>query len=468
VDASHYEILPDAVFYPKDLYDLQKVCKYSHAKKVPITPRGAGTGLLGQSLSGGIIVDFTKHMNKIVEIEEDHVVVQPGVIKGMLDRELKKRNKFLPPDPASSNFCTIGGMIADNSSGVHCLAYGSTIDFLVGIDAVYADGEAGFARADRFDSKSERLEKLLSPHLDLIKNGYPKVSKNSCGYRLDAVMSDKFMPHKVFAASEGTLGLVTSAELRILDTPVYRCMVVFGFEDLLTAILAVPHVLKFSPVALEILDHTVLPAGRTENTGCLMFVEFAGNNTRIEDRLTTCIEELAGRCSVIEYASDEQSMANIWRARKGALNEVMKLAVGSRKPIGLIEDTVVPPQLLSDHAANLLKIYRENKLEYVMYGHAGNGNLHTRPLVDTNSAEDADLVQRIAGTVFRQVISAGGTITGEHGDGIARVGFIEMMYGKKIAGLFSLVKRVFDPKFLMNPGKKVPCKSTSQRKADVE
>jgi FAD/FMN-containing dehydrogenase len=457
VDASHYEISPAAVVCPADDHDVEEVCRYSSAKKVPITARGAGTGLLGQSLSDGIILDFTKHMNRIIEIEDDHVTVQPGIVKGVLDRELKKKNKVLPPDPASSNYCTIGGMIADNSSGVHCLGYGNTIDFLEAVSVVYADGEPGFASADRFDDRMEKLCKLLSPNIDVIKSGYPKVSKNSCGYRLDAMVSGGFAPHKVFAASEGTLAIVTSVRLRILDIPAYRCMMVLGFEDLLGAVSAVPAILKSSPVALEMLDHTVISrCGRAGDAGCLLFVEFAGESRRVEDRLAACRPGLAGRCSVLEYASDDQSIAKIWRARKGALNDIMKLTVGSRRPIGLIEDTVVRPELLPDHAANLIRTYRENELDYVMYGHVGDGNMHTRPLVDTGSGKEVELIQRIAGEIFKWVVRNDGTITGEHGDGIARVGYIEMMYGKQLASIFSKVKRLLDPAFTMNPGKKVP------------
>src|SRR5919198_3089209 len=236
VDASHYEIEPAAVVCPADEHDVQHICQYSFAKKIPIVARGAGTGLLGQCLSDGIILDFTKHMDKIIEIGDDYVVVEPGIVKGVLDKELKKRNKFLPPDPASSNYCTIGGMIADNSSGVHCLGYGNTIDFIEAVNLVYADGEPGLASPGSFDGRMEKVVRLLSPYVDTVKNGYPKVSKNSCGYRLDAAMSDKFMPHKLFAASEGTLGIVTSAKLRILDIPACMCMMVLGFKDLMDAV----------------------------------------------------------------------------------------------------------------------------------------------------------------------------------------------------------------------------------------
>jgi glycolate oxidase len=459
VDASHYEIEPSAVSCPVDEDDVQHICQYSFAKKIPITARGAGTGLLGQSLSNGIILDFAKHMNKVIEIGNDYVIVQPGIVKGVLDKELKKRKKFLPPDPASSNYCTIGGMIANNSSGVHCLGYGNTITFLEEVKIVYADGKIGFASSSKYDNRMKELSKLLSPHIDKIRNSYPKVSKNSCGYRLDAVIANKFKPHKVFAASEGTLGLMTSAMLRILEMPAHRCLMILCFEDLISALFAVPRVLKFSPVALEMLDHTVImPQGsKSSNAGCLLFIEFAGNgsSSKLERDMTACRQELVGTCSVVEYASDEQSMSKIWEARRSALNSIMKLTVGSRKPIGLIEDTVVHPSFLMNHASNILRVYRENRLEYVIYGHVGDGNMHTRPLIDTASTKQVKLMREIARQVFSQVIKSGGTITGEHGDGLARTDYIEMMYGKQMTSLFSMVKKLFDPSFIMNPGKKV-------------
>lgn len=467
VDASHYEIAPAVIVCPKDAHDVQKVCRLAHSKRVSITGRGAGTGLLGQSLSdGGIVLDFTRHMNKVLEIGDDHVVAQPGVVKGVLDRELKKKGKFLPPDPASSNYCTLGGMIANNSSGVHCLGYGNTIDFIDGLEVVYADGSAGFADAAAAgrDVRLSRLKELLAPHTGAISAAFPKVNKNSCGYRLDAVISagGKYLPQKIFAASEGTLGLVTSARMRILDLPERRCLLVLAFDDLLDALAAVPEILQFSPVALEMLDHTVLTYGDYRaDAGCLLFIEFAGDRLGdVEGRMQACREKLAGGsrggASAVEYASDEGSMARIWAARKGALNDIMKMTVGSRRPIGLIEDTVVPPAMLAQHAASLLQAYRDSRLDYVMYGHVGDGNMHTRPLVDTDSRSETEMIQKLAARVFAQVVQSGGTITGEHGDGLGRVGYIESMYGPAVTALFRKVKELFDPLCILNPGKKVP------------
>ena len=454
VDASHYEVAPEAIVCPVDEGDVQEICRYAHSKKIPITGRGAGTGLLGQSLSSGLVMDFTRHMNKVLEVADNYVVAQPGIVKGVLDKELKKRNKFLPPDPASSNYCTIGGMIADNSSGVHCLGFGNTIDFVEALDIIYADGAAGFASAARHDGRMSTLKRLLGPSAGLINNAYPKVSKNSCGYRLDALLQEGFSPQKVFAASEGTLGLVTSARLSIMDLPERRSLIVFGFGHILAATAAVQEILGFSPVALELLDHTVISHGGSDAAGCLVYAEFAGKGA--EGRMDACRRKLAGKATVIEYASDESSLTRMWAARKGALNDIMKMTVGSRRPIGLIEDTVVPPAMLAQHTASLLTAYRDNRLNYVMYGHIGDGNLHTRPLVDTGSRSESEMIERLAESVFSEVIRAGGTITGEHGDGIARTGYIEQMYGSQITAIFRQVKELFDPGYLLNPGKKVP------------
>jgi len=466
VDASHYTVKPSTVVCPVDKYDIEEICKYCFSKNVPITARGAGTGLLGQSLSNSIVIDFTKYMNKIMEIGTDYIEVQPGVIKGILDKELKKRGKFLPPDPASSNYCTIGGMIANNSSGAHCLGYGSTIDFIQEISVVYSDGTAGYVNGNNKsnDCMMANLLRLLSPYVGVIQNRYPKVTKNSCGYRLDAVINRQgFSPQKIFAASEGTLGILTSIKLKIVDIPLYHNLLVLGFEDLLSAISEVPLILQFFPVALEMLDHTVVchrenntPRQLTTNPGCLLFVEFAGDRIGdVERKLNRCKEKLSGKCKVIESVTDERSMTQIWEARKGALNRIMKLTYGTRKPIGLIEDTVVKPSILHAYAQYLLQTYFDSKLDYVFYGHVGDGNLHTRPLIDMDSKSEVELIERLAHQVFDRVIRTGGTITGEHGDGIARVKYIPFMYGNEIFSIFLQVKKIFDPQFILNPGKKI-------------
>jgi glycolate oxidase len=485
VDASSYSVSPSLIVCPQSEHDVQEVCRYCFSKNIPVTARGAGTGLLGQSLTNSVLIDCTKHMNRITEIGDDYVIIQPGIVKGILDRELKKKGKFLPPDPASSNYCTIGGMIANNSSGAHCLGYGNTIDFLQEIQVAYSDGSSAllgdkrctgageFGDGDDVNGKLMKdLFELLSHHSGAIKKQYPRVSKNSCGYRLDAVINDyHFSPQKIFAASEGTLGIVTSAKMSIMDIPLYRHLLVLGFENLLSAIYVVPLILQFFPIALELLDHSVFPneesmqeiesnnglTARCGGGGCLLFVEFAGDNLiDIEINVKSCMDKLSYRCDVLENATDEQSIVHIWQARKSALNQVMKLTVGSRKPVGLIEDTVVSPYLLYQYTQYLQQLYAHYKVRYVIYGHAGDGNLHTRPLVDMNSKSEIEMLEKLAQNVFNKVVKSGGTITGEHGDGLARIKYIEYVYTSEIISLFKEVKKLFDPKFIMNPGKKIP------------
>ncbi len=466
VDASNYIIKPELIVCPRDRYDVENLCEYCFDKNISLTPRGAGTGLLGQSLSNNIVMDFTKYMNKILEIESDYVIVEPGVVKGVLDKELKKRGKFLPPDPASGNYCTIGGMIANNSSGAHSLGYGSTIDFLQEVNIVYSDGTFSQINEESyaFDPLMIKLFKLLSPYLDIIQNQFPKVTKNSCGYRLDALFSkNKFSPQKIFASSEGTLGLVTSSKMKIMDIPLYRHLLLLSFKNIFSAILQVPLILKFSPTAVELLDHTVISNinknsinDPLENFGCLLFVEFAEDKSGyIDKKVKLFKEKLFDKCNILESVSDEKSISQIWASRKGALNNVMKISDGSRKPIGLIEDTVVGSESLYDYVRFMLQSFADNDLEYVIYGHAGDGNLHVRPIIDTNSESQIKLMNSLAEQIFKKVIKLGGTITGEHGDGLARVNYIPLMYGDKLYSIFEQVKSLLDPTLILNPGKKI-------------
>lgn len=484
VDASEFAILPTTIIQVKDKEDISNVCKYAYSKNLAITARGAGTGLLGQSLTTGISLDFTKYMNKIFELENDYVMVQPGIVKAVLDKELKKRGKFLPPDPSSSNFCTIGGMIANNSSGIHALGYGNTIDFLDGIEIIYSNGfiESLLNQAhDIHDSakreshyvrtnKINQLFKLFSSDiLESISGKFPKVTKNSCGYRIDTLIdnSKRYLPHKIFASSEGTLGITTLAKFRILDLPLYKSLMVIGFDNLLKAVKSVPTILTMRPTSLELLDYSVLCYEQlvgnksnykfnNNNGGTLLFVEFAGDDfVKIELKVQLCKEKLDGYGEILAITSDNVSCERIWSARKNALNNVMKLTVGSRKPISLIEDTIVNPYYLYDYTLFLLKIYKKYKLDYIFYGHAGNGNLHTRPVIDTASSIYKDLIGSLATEVFSKVYELSGSITAEHGDGISRTKYISQMYGNTIFDIFKKIKFIFDPTNIMNPGKKV-------------
>jgi glycolate oxidase len=460
VDASHFILNPELIYKPLDADDVCNLCKFCNDKHTSITARGAGTGLLGQSLSSGVILDFTANMNKIIEMGDDYVIVQPGLVKGKLDSELSKKRKFFPADPASGNFCTIGGMVANNSSGPHSLGYGSTIDHVQEISITYSDGIRGTVGPTmRKDERISRLLEIISPNADLINRKYPKVSKNSCGYRLDEVLSHNGAnPQRVFVASEGTLGIVTSTRLRILDIPLNQNLLVVAYQDLQLAMQSVPSILKFSPTALEMLDRSVISSDRVHfsGSGCLLFIEFSGDNrVDIETKLHKCKSRVEDNGQVLESAFDPISIRHIWESRKNALNSIMKFTVGSRRPVGLIEDTVVRPDLLFEYSLYLKRLYSKYKLDYVMYGHVGNGNLHTRPLIDTEELSEINLLEGLAKQVFKRVVEYGGTITGEHGDGLARSKYVQMVYGNRLYSLFKQVKNLFDPQMILNPGKKV-------------
>jgi len=484
VDASEYCLFPASIIQVKDNEDISNICKYAYSHNVSVTGRGAGTGLLGQSLTAGVCLDFTKYMNKMIEFENDYVIVEPGIVKAILDKELKKKGKFLPPDPASSNFCTIGGMIANNSSGIHALGYGNTIDFLDGIEIVYSNGsiESLFeSYNNKHNSKDtinhvhstnkiNHLFKLFSQDiLQYISSKFPKVTKNSCGYRIDSIIdnSGRYLPHKIFTSSECTLGITTLAKFKILDLPLYRSVMVIGFENILKAIKVVPIILTFSPSALELLDSSILNYENmlynkgsykfnSNKSGTILFVEFDGDNlVNVELRLRLCREKLCAYGEIIEVTSDKVSSEKIWSARKSALNNVMKLTLGSRKPISLIEDTVVNPEFLYEYTLFLLDVYKQYKLDYVFYGHAGNGNLHTRPIIDTASNSYKHLIKSLTDDVFSKVYEFSGSITAEHGDGISRTKYISKMYGPIIFDLFKKIKFIFDPTNIMNPGKKI-------------
>ncbi len=461
VDASHCYVKPMAVSFPSDKYEIQEICNYAHSRNIPVTCRGAGTGLLGQSLSSGIIIDFTKKMNKILEIGENYVVTQPGVVKAVLDKELAKKGKFIPPDPASSNYCTIGGMLSNNSSGPHGLGYGSIINYVQNVEVVYGDGMLGYADCNHYDEKVRKMLELISSFNFDLKSYYPNVNKNSSGYRIDTIFEkNKVYPHKIFIASEGSLAVMTSSKVSILDIPVKKCLVILRFENILDAAMVVPSILKYGPVAMELLDRGSILEGWTagdsgDSNTCIMFVEFCDDDNSIYEKVSKFEFAMRDRVKILEGGYDQKSVDNAWIERKNSLNRSMKKGMGSRKPAGIIEDTVVHPDILYYYLVFLLKALAKYNLDYTVYGHAGNGNLHLRPFIELDSSRSDSLMHALASEVFNYIIKVRGSISGEHGDGMIRTKFVPLMYGGKMYDIFKKIKLIFDDKYIMNPGKKI-------------
>lgn len=468
VDASNYQIYPQMICFPKDKDDIIELIESTKNNNMPITCRGAGTGLIGNSLSNGLIMDFTRFMNKIVDIDIENNVVytQPGIVKAILDKELKKLGKYIPPDPASSNYCTIGGMISNNSSGIHSLGFGSIWQYINKVDFLYSNGSEGFACAD--SSCDEKIKKILMTMFsdyEKIISYYPSVKKNSCGYRIDTVFNKIFQPQNIFAASEGTLGIIHTVGLRMIDLPEFRSLFLIRFPNLLTSTAYVNSMLSTKPIAMELLDSSVMDSFISsivvEKKYCLIFIEYSYDKPNKIDLIYNSLKNAVyPDGEIVDCAHDELSIIKLWHSRKNALNVAIKNTVGTRKPFAIIEDTVVNPIHIYDYVKFLLYTYKKLGFSYVIYGHVGDGNLHTRPVINDDpnifSLEKIDeLLKNLANIVFDKAIELKGTITGEHGDGIARTPYVKKVYGDFVYSYFQYLKTSFDPDNRLNPGKKV-------------
>lgn len=485
-DASSYEIMPLCVVVPKNKEDVVRIVKYAYEKKVPVIARGGGSGLAGQAVGAGIIIDFTKHLNNVVELnaEKNCVIVEPGIYKSVLDQYLKKRGKYLPPDPSSSDYCTIGGMIANNGCGAHTVKYGATIDYVLSLEVALANGEVIQTRPVRLDSEEwkhlasgESFEariyrdtgKLFERNRELIKK-IPRLKKNSSGYRLERLVEEgAFDLGKIIVSSEGTLGVVLQAKLRVLDLPKKKGLALLHFNDFEKAGDAVSHILKLNPSAIELVDDQIVKLASSlypdlrekvpEHVKAVLLVEFDGDDL---DPIKKSIAELErmvvkekGLANYMAAAYEADEMKKLWDVRKKALAFAFKMRSGERRVVSFIEDTVVDPSKLGIFIKKLYQIYEKYGVEGVVYGHAGDGHVHTRPLLDTKSKEDLALMPKIAEETFALAREYNGSITGEHGDGLARVDYIKFQYGDEVYELFRELKKIFDPTNIMNPGKKI-------------
>ncbi|MFQ6134787.1 MAG: FAD-binding oxidoreductase, partial [Nitrososphaerales archaeon] len=448
-DASLYEILPLCIVIPKTEQDVVKTVKYAYENRIPVTPRGGGTALAGQTVGSGIIIDFSKYLNTVLKVapEEGYVVVEPGVNKSELDRHLSGFGKFFPPDPSSSDFCTIGGMIANNSGGPHTVKYGSVMGYIISLKVVLSNGEVIETRPvkmsgdewrkivgnDTLESKIySEVGRLIRGNLQIIRERAPKVTKSCSGYRLDALLQQEGTLDlgRIFAASEGTLGIVLQAKLRILDTPRFRGTVMLQFDSLEKMGRAVSKVLKTKPAATELLDHYVIDLAShihpelkkevPEHVKAVLLVEFDGmSRDEVEDGMKRLERDLVKKDELVlkaGFAYTPAEAEKFWSIRKKSLPYAMKLRKGGRRPIPFIEDVVVQPDRLAAFIQQLYDIYQKYGVEGVIYGHAGDGQLHTRPLLDLKDKTDIDTMTKIADEVFSLVIEYRGSITGEHGD----------------------------------------------------
>lgn len=485
-DGSIFEIRPLAIFYPKDIYDIQIVLNILNAATergtiIPLIPRGRGTDQGGAPLGEGIIIEFYETLNQILEIGENFVRVQPGVRYGELQKMLKERGKYLPPYPASFELCTIGGAIANNSAGEKTLKYGSTRDFVISLKIMLANGDIidtyplerreldHKKKQSSFEGKIyHELTHILNYYKKAITESRPHTSKNSSGY--DVWNLDKrgeFDLSQLLVGSQGTLGIVLEASLKIVDAPKKLGLITGYFENIDSASQAVMELLHLKPSALELADRYLIELVNKHDPSQLkgllpkkmpalvILCEFDN-----EDQHQLAKNMKLGKLIMAKHAFetketyDPDEQARLWKVRRSAAM-VMWTITGKKKALPIIEDGTVHASLLAEFLNEAYRILKKYNLTIAVWGHAGDADLHMQPFMDLSKKEDREKVFKVMDEFYAIVKELEGTATGEHNDGIIRTPYLELIYGKDMIKLFKDIKNLFDPFGLINPGKKV-------------
>ena len=447
VDASSYQIYPKIIVVAKNEKDVINTIKIAKKFKTPVTVRGAGTGLVGSALNKGIILDL-KNFDSI-RLNNDHVIVGPGTMKGQLDIVLKKSKKFFPPNPSIGSFCSIGGMLGNNSSGSRSLKYGSVIDNVSEITFIDGNGIKNILPKNKKIGK-----KILEITNKLNIKKIPKVTKNSSGYRIDKIKSLKDA-HKIIIGSEGTLGIIISAKLKIRNIPKKKILFIIEYKKIKDALNDAIKINKIKPSAIEFVDKTTLEQIKykfDKQTKCLLFVEYDNKIITSEKRLKSLI---IGK--IVKRLIKESEILQWWKFRDSSLHYSLKSIKKEKRIPHTIEDSAVPIENLSKLFVVLDKINKKFNTKSITYGHVGNGNIHIR-LISKNKRKE--MIKKITVKFFDEIFKLDGTITAEHGDGLARSEFIKKQYGKKNYQIFKEIKNLFDPKGILNPGKIISKKSS--------
>ncbi len=426
-DATREHFEPEAVLFPRNEEDISKILRYCNERKIPVVPRGAGSGFTGGALpvSGGVVLAVEKHMNKILEIDTKNMVavVQPGVINKELQREVEKLGLFYPPDPASQEYSTIGGNVAENAGGMRAAKYGITKDYVMALRAVLPNG-------------------------DIIRAG-KKTIKDVAGYNVAGIL----------IASEGTLAVITEITLKLLSKPRLSKTVMGVFPTVTQAMNAVYKSLAggANPVAMEFLDNLTIKAvekkfhkGLPTDAGAILISDIDGNVEEEIDYQIALLEKFFQENGASEFriAKDEQEAADIWFARRNASQSIT--IYGSKK---INEDVTVPRSELPRYLEEVEKISKKYSVKIPCFGHTGDGNVHTNVMVDGSDPKQVEIGYKAIEEIFKMTIEIGGTLSGEHGIGLAKAPFMQMAFSEAEMQLFRRIKEAFDPNHILNPGK---------------
>ncbi|MBG0564402.1 FAD-binding protein [Actinoplanes sp. NEAU-A11] len=476
-----YTIRPLGVAFPQHAGDVAAAISVAGSYGVPVVPRGAGTSLAGQTIGRGLVLDLSRHMRDIVEIDPERRVarVQPGVVQDQLNRAAAPHGLMFGPDTSTSNRATIGGMLGNNSAGSGSVRYGMTIDHVRELDVVLADAStARFAPVDagerrrRAEAKTlegeiyRRLPELLT---DEIVAGFPPYWRRACGYRLDRLAGDpSFNLAPFVVGSEGTLVTVTEALVGLVPKPARTVIAVGHFTSTLGAIEATGDALSCDPAAVEMMDRTILDLSRQKieyadlgqilegDPEALLFVSFSGDD---EDELIGRLDRLTALWTKHKHgyhtlrAETPQQQAGLLKVRKSSLGLLMAASTGTLRPLAFVEDTAVDPKHLAEYTRRFQQVLDRHGLRAGFYGHCSVGCLHIRPFVDVRRPEHVRAMREVAVEIKDLVREYGGVNSSEHGDGLARSEFNREIFGDTLYEAMRTVKEIFDPDNRMNPGK---------------
>jgi FAD/FMN-containing dehydrogenase/Fe-S oxidoreductase len=476
-DASIFQIQPAGVVVPRDEEDLSALVRYAAENQVPLVPRGAGTGLAGESLGAGLIVDMSQHFRGVLATGSDWIRVQPGVVFHRLNEQLAKQGRRLAPDPTSGVQCTIGGMLATNASGARTLKHGYMRDHVLQARVVLDSGEAvavgnelrpaGDARPEaRLGDLTGQLAQLIESNHELLETCRPKTPFNRCGYLLHDVLSDNHVNMARFlVGSEGTLAFFTEATLRTIPLSGGRAIALAGFDSLEQAIQASEHALAFGPSACELIDRRLVSLARGKSgellallpaeTEAVLLLEFEEESpAAATDRAKDLLAQLRRgqqRCSWTSCATSPEEIEQLWRLRESILPGLYGLRSGA-PPVAFLEDIAVPRSELGRFLHHVQELLKHHEVVASFLIHAGTGQVHTRPFLDLQKADDVARLFQLGEAVHQLALTLGGTVSTQHGVGLARTPWVEKQYGA-LYEVFRKIKLLFDPKQILNPGK---------------
>ncbi|MCA9269036.1 MAG: FAD-binding oxidoreductase, partial [Planctomycetales bacterium] len=458
--------------------DVVACVQYAYEHGIPIHARGAGTGLAGESLGPGIVLDFSRYLRRIVAIGDDYVRVQPGVVHAQLNRELAARGRVFGPDPATSSVTTMGSVLAIDAAGSYWLRYGSASRHVVSLQIVTADGrmlevgrESLMEASQAEDGRRElvgQLAELVHREAATIAAHQPRSMVNRSGYRLSGILDEGHLDlGRLLVGSEGTLALITEATVRTQPLPGARGVALLFFDRLEAAATASLQIPPLGAVACDLMDRRLLSIAREADARyerlipsaaeAMLLVEFHGQ--RPEDvrrplaELVSKLHHAEHLCFDARTTTDPEDVEFFWQLPRRVVPMLYRLR-GNERPLPFVEDIAVPPGQLPEFLRRLQDCLKRHEVTASLFAHAGHGQLHVRPFLDLGNRAHQELAPRLADELYAHVMEVGGTISGEHADGLSRTPYVERQYGK-LYPAFKEVKRIFDPHNILNPGKVV-------------